>query len=128
MMKHKNFQNMARLLGLSVLLAVGSGCGDSGNEVGAAAPATAIVAVALNADQQEIYETNCAVCHSLADSGAPQTGVAADWQERSARGMDMMIDNAMDGYQAMPPMGGCFHCTEDDFRQLIAYMAGAAAN
>jgi cytochrome c5 len=125
MMTNRYFQKAVFLLALVPLL---GGCDDGGNEKGAASPSATAVVVTLDANRQEIYETSCKICHGLANSGAPQTGVAADWQERSARGMEVMVDNAMNGYQAMPPMGGCFHCTEEDFRQLIGFMTSGIAN
>lgn len=78
--------------------------------------------VVLDARGQDVYDTNCKVCHGLPNSGAPQSGQLSDWQERSAKGMDTMLNNVMDGVQAMPAMGGCFDCTENDFRQLITFM------
>ena len=122
MMINGNLQKTILLLALVVLP---GGCDGGGIEKESASLAVAAVATTLDADRQEIYETSCEICHGLADSGAPQTGIAADWQERSARGMDVVVDNAMNGYQAMPPMGGCFHCTVDDFRQLISFMISA---
>ena len=120
-------RNLQKAVTLIALLSLITGCGENASEEETARP-TAAVAVTLNADRLEIYQTSCKICHGLADSGAPQTGVVADWQERSAKGMGVLLDNAMNGYQAMPPMGGCFHCTEDDFRQLISFMTSGLAN
>ena len=127
MMINRNVQKAIPLIALAALVSLIAGCGEDASEAEMASPAAAMT-VTLNADRLEIYETNCKICHGLADSGAPQTGVVADWQERSAMGMDVLLDNAMNGYQAMPPMGGCFHCTEDDFRQLISFMTSGLVN
>ena len=78
--------------------------------------------VVLDARGQDIYETNCKVCHGMAGTGAPLSGKTSDWREITDKGMDAVLANAFDGYQAMPAMGGCFDCTEEEFRQLISYM------
>ena len=109
------------LLGSSTLML--TACGGSDNSAESSnANVPAAELVALEERQQDIYETNCAVCHSMVGSGAPQSGTVSDWQERSGKGMDAMLNNAMDGFQAMPAMGGCFDCDEDDFKLLITFM------
>ena len=121
--------SLFKMAALAALLALVSACGESDNSSEADQPVTSVAQqITLDARGQEVYDTNCAVCHAMPGSGAPQTGVSADWQERTAKGMDTMLDNAMDGFQAMPAMGGCFDCGEDDFRQLIAFMTNGALN
>lgn len=115
--------NMFKMLMLGIPLLFLAACGE-GND-NAATPASAAPAsqqITLATRQQDIYDTNCAVCHGMTGSGAPQSGVITDWQKRSGKGMDTMLNNAMDGFQAMPAMGGCFDCEEEDFRQLITFM------
>lgn len=110
-------------VGIPMLLVVG--CGGSNDSTGTGAAESALPeaqVVVLDARRQDIYETNCAICHSKAGTGAPQSGKLSDWQERSSKGMEAMLNNAMDGFQAMPAMGGCFDCTEEDFRPLITFM------
>lgn len=108
-------------LGLPILLVAACGVSDD-NTATAASAVPEMQQITLDARGQDVYDTNCVVCHGMAGSGAPQTGAIADWQERSGQGMDVMLNNAMDGFQAMPAMGGCFDCDEDDFRQLITFM------
>jgi cytochrome c5 len=110
-------------LGLPVLLVVACGGSDDGAGTSKSVmPKTQVVT--LDARRQDIYDTNCAVCHGMEGTGAPQSGKLSDWQERSGKGMEAMLNNAMDGFQAMPAMGGCFDCTEEDFRPLITFMTG----
>jgi cytochrome c5 len=98
-----------------------SACGD---ESAPQKTATAVVAQELPPELQNVYQTSCEVCHGNAGTGAPQSGLADDWSARVELGMDPMLANVMNGYQGMPAMGGCFHCTEDDFRLLIGFMTG----
>lgn len=110
-------------LGIPILFVAACGGSDGPTEISVSAAPEAQL-ITLDARRQDVYDTNCVVCHGMAGSGAPQTGVIADWQERSQGGMETMLNNAMDGYQAMPAMGGCFDCTEEDFRPLITFMTG----
>jgi len=110
-------------LGVSILLI--SACSENTDSSALSkvllAPATAIT---LDTRRQDIYTINCAVCHGMAGTGAPHSGKLTDWQQRSSKGMATMLNHAMDGYQSMPAMGGCFDCNEEDFRLLITYMSG----
>lgn len=110
-------------LGIPILFVAACGGSDGPTEISVSAAPEAQL-ITLDARRQDVYDTNCVVCHGMAGSGAPQTGVIADWQERSQGGMETMLNNAMDGYQAMPAMRGCFDCTEEDFRPLITFMTG----
>ena len=55
----------------------------------------------------------------------PKTGVAAEWEPRMAKGMDVLVESVDKGMGAMPPKGMCFDCSADDFKALIEYMATA---
>lgn len=74
---------------------------------------------------EDRYNKTCVVCHASGAAGAPKTGVAADWDSRMAKGMDVMVESVDKGMNAMPPKGMCFDCTTDDFKALIEYMAKA---
>jgi cytochrome c5 len=71
------------------------------------------------------YQAVCAECHARPGIGAPLTGVDADWRERRPKGMDALLESTVAGYRGMPPLGECGRCSVDDFRKLIAYMAGS---
>ena len=76
-------------LGIPVLFLAACGGDDAGTgKAGTAMPQAQVVT--LDARGQEIYATNCQVCHGMANSGAPQSGQLADWQERSDKGMEVM--------------------------------------
>ncbi|MCX2781171.1 c-type cytochrome [Microbulbifer thermotolerans] len=74
---------------------------------------------------REIYLRSCHSCHGSGVSGAPRTGDTAAWAPRLAKGMDTLVANAINGYQAMPPRGLCFDCSEAQFADLIRYMANS---
>jgi len=71
----------------------------------------------------EIYTTACLACHTMPDSGAPQTGVASQWQPRLAKGMPTLLQNVVQGLNGMPAGGQCFACTTTDYEALIRFMS-----
>ena len=77
----------------------------------------------LSESNARTYQAACASCHARPGIGAPLTGVAADWRERRAQGLDALLVHTVDGYRGMPPLGTCGLCSEQDFRALIRYMA-----
>ena len=114
--------------GSSLLFAA---CGDDGDQNSAATvpePTHDQVMAAedaLPADPRlaDIYERSCMACHTIPESGAPLTLYTAAWQPRmDAKGMDALVTSAKVGLNAMPPMGQCPDCTDDDFADLITFM------
>ena len=82
--------------------------------------------LAVNAGElEDRYNKSCVVCHASGAAGAPKTGVAAEWEPRMAKGMDVLVESVDKGMGAMPPKGMCFDCSADDFKALIEYMAKA---
>ena len=55
--------------------------------------------------------------------GAPKLQDAADWQPRlDEKGFDTVWQNDINGINAMPPMGTCGDCSNDDIKAAIEYM------
>lgn len=72
---------------------------------------------------EEVYNQACVACHGAGVLGAPKFQVAADWQPRlDERGLDGIWQNALDGINAMPPMGTCGACSDDEIKAAIEYM------
>lgn len=91
------------------------------------AAGVAAVAVAVQAEpNMDKYNKSCTVCHAQGVAGAPKTGDAAAWEPRMAKGMDALVASVKNGLNAMPPMGMCFDCSDDEYRELIQYMAAPA--
>jgi len=72
------------------------------------------------------YDKSCKVCHATGAAGAPMTGDAAAWAPRLAKGMDALLASVHNGFNAMPPKGMCFDCTDADYTALIEYMSAPA--
>lgn len=102
------------VLGLVVLLAA---CGEE------AAPEPVAALVPADAALAQLYAGTCQQCHANPAAGAPLAGDAQAWAPRLAKGMDTLLDHSINGFQAMPPLGLCMQCGEEDFRALIEFMA-----
>ena len=83
-----------------------------------------LIAMALPAladDGKPIYDQHCVVCHSINIGPAP--GNKELWQPRlDAKGMDGLLESAKKGINAMPAMGACTSCTDEQLRAAIIYM------
>jgi cytochrome c5 len=87
---------------------------------------SALAMVAHAEPNMEKYNKSCAVCHAGGVAGAPKTGDAAAWEPRMAKGMEVLMASVKNGLNAMPPMGMCFDCNDEEYMELINYMAAAA--
>lgn len=87
-------------------------------------PAQALALRPADARLSALYETSCHACHAIPGTGAPLVHHKADWDGRYKRGEQVLLDHAIQGYNAMPATGQCATCTPDDFRGLIRFMAG----
>lgn len=70
----------------------------------------------------DIYNGMCMACHGTGAAGAPKVGDKAAWDARFAQGMDTLLANAVNGIRAMPPMGTCGDCSDDELKGAVAYM------
>jgi len=69
-----------------------------------------------------VYNASCLACHSTGAAGAPKLGDSAAWGARAAKGMDLLLSNAINGISAMPPKGTCAACSDDELKAAIEYM------
>ncbi|QFT54957.1 Cytochrome c5 [Microbulbifer sp. THAF38] len=122
---HRSLRLLCAPLLLGVLMA---GCSESPEDSPENRLALAQQALTLTPDDPEIaeiYQRTCRSCHSTGASAAPLTGDIASWEPRLDKGMDVLVENAVNGFQGMPPLGLCFECSPKQFEQLIAFMATA---
>ena len=110
----------SRALYLGIALALAA-CGSKSPT----APTKPTAASPADPKLAKIYDQTCKACHSNPASGAPLAGDAKAWTPRTAQGMDVLMQHAINGYKGMPPLGSCMDCSEDELRALIKFMAGA---
>jgi len=119
------------VIGLLLLAACGRQDAEgSSDTVANAAPGATNIAKAVDLVPADAmlaakYDRSCRSCHSTPDAAAPLTGHEAAWDIRfSARGADGLLASTKSGLNAMPPMGLCNDCTDDELTQLTSFMAG----
>jgi cytochrome c5 len=71
---------------------------------------------------KEVYDASCTTCHGLGVAGAPKLGDVADWTNRLGQGIETLYTHAIKGINAMPAMGLCTTCSEDEIRATVDYM------
>ena len=83
---------------------------------------TALVTVGAQAAPAK-YSAACFACHGTGMPGAPKAGDAAAWKPRLAKGMDVLVNNAKNGFKGMPAGGACADCSDADYKELITFMS-----
>lgn len=75
---------------------------------------------------QQTYMQSCFACHNSGAGGAPNPNKAEDWTARLENGMDAIMNNVINGVNAMPAKGLCFNCSNEDLRAIVDYMVATA--
>ena len=55
---------------------------------------------------EQIYAATCSACHGTGVAGAPKLGDTAAWAPLIDKGYETLLQNAINGINAMPPRGG----------------------
>ncbi len=97
------------------------GAGGSSSEA-----ATPKVAAEPAVNGEEIYTKRCSVCHGQGIAGAPVVGDASSWAPRISKGVDMLVQNAIKGFNTMPPRGTCMDCDDVMIKAAVEYMVEAS--
>ena len=106
MEEHRAIASILLFLGLIFLM----GCSESSTEK------------SMQTAGENIYTSNCKVCHAQAINGAPILGNQKMWDGRAGQGMATLADHAEQGYGLMPAKGGKEHLDREDLELAIAYM------
>jgi cytochrome c5 len=79
---------------------------------------------------ETVYKGLCVNCHGIAALAAmiPQTGDAAAWEARIAKGIDTLYDHAINGFTGdlgmMPARGSNPALSDDEVKAAVDYMVG----
>jgi len=73
-------------------------------------------------DAAAVYQQSCFACHASGAAGAPLLGDAEVWSSRTEKGMEAVMNNVINGFNAMPAKGMCMDCSESDLRAIVEYM------
>jgi cytochrome c5 len=71
---------------------------------------------------KQVVDTVCAACHGVGKDGAPRIGDRAAWTPRFAKGLDVLIDAAVNGHGGMPSRGGLPQLEREELRSAVLYM------
>ena len=95
---------------------------DTGLEQAVAAPAP-VQASASDADidGEKLYAGTCAACHSTGAAGAPKPG-SPEMAQRAEKGMDALMQTAVNGLNAMPARGGRPDLSDAQMQAIIEFM------
>jgi cytochrome c5 len=87
-------------------------------------PAPQPVAAKLSGPQ--VYNQACIACHGAGVAGAPVVGDPGVWEARIAKGLDVLHDHAINGFQGeagyMPPKGGRTDLSDEEVIAAVDYM------
>lgn len=108
---------------LALFVMVLYGCGDRAYVAPGISVAQSKQYVPHDTDLALVYNRSCRSCHTVAATGAPLTGDTLAWAPRMDKGMTVLLNNVIDGYGGMPPLGLCMDCDADQFEALIHFMA-----
>ena len=91
-------------------------------EVAAQAEPAQAVAFDGSLDGEMIYTSVCAACHATGVAGAPQPGTPA-MAQRIEKGMDALMQTALNGLNAMPARGGRPDLSDEQMQAVVEFMA-----
>ena len=113
----QNLETQARIAPIGVVYVATT----AGAPVPTTAPAVAAQA-ATPRSGAAIYAETCSACHSTGAAGAPKAGDHALWAPRLAQGNELLQTHALQGFNAMPPKGGCVNCSDDEVRAAVEHL------
>jgi len=73
---------------------------------------------------KKVYRQYCAACHDVGTADAPRINDAKIWGKLliAAGGESALTNTVIKGKGAMPKMGTCANCTEQELRDSVEYM------
>lgn len=83
----------------------------------AAAPAADVVV-----DGAAVYDGLCKTCHDAGVAGAPLTKSDQMVARLDEKGLEMLVSNAINGLNAMPPRGGNPTLTDEQIQAAVEFM------
>jgi cytochrome c5 len=105
----------------------GSSCLEGDEACGTAPEASPVIEAAAVAAEplsgQEVYDRFCFACHATGIAEAPLFQDADQWAPRLEKGMDELLSTSIAGFGAMPPMGTCMTCSNDEMVNAIRYLS-----
>jgi len=99
--------------------------GDQGRAALAEAQAVSVESVPAGdvvVDGPAVYDGLCKTCHAAGVAGAPIPGSEDMLARNAERGLDGLVQNAINGLNAMPPKGGNPALTDEQIQAAVEFM------
>jgi len=71
---------------------------------------------------ERMYNESCKLCHATDQMGAPAVGDVAAWREVTAKGIEKVIYNSINGMGGMPPKGGNEDLIPSEVKEIVDFM------
>ncbi|WP_413701220.1 c-type cytochrome [Psychromonas sp. KJ10-10] len=71
---------------------------------------------------EKIYNTYCVACHATGVAGSPIKGDALAWAPRIGQGEEVLIQHAINGFNAMPARGTCMDCSDEEIAETVRFL------
>ena len=76
-----------------------------------------------NFDAASKYQSTCFACHGTGQAHAPVVGDVIEWEIRLEKGIDILVQNTINGLNGMmPPRGLCVDCSDNELKIIVEYM------
>ena len=72
-------------------------------------------------DAEMIYNSVCCICHATGAANAPIPGTYA-MAQRTAKGLDVLMQSALNGLNAMPARGGRADLSDEQVQAVVEFM------
>ncbi len=74
-------------------------------------------------DAAAAYQQTCFACHGTGAAHAPEVGDVIEWEIRAEKGVDVLLQNTINGLNGiMPPRGLCVDCSDDQLKAIVDFM------
>ena len=71
---------------------------------------------------EKMYNESCKLCHATDNMGAPAVGDVAAWRAVTAKGVDKVVYNSINGMGGMPPKGGNEDLIPSEVKEIVDFM------
>jgi cytochrome c5 len=78
--------------------------------------------LAVAADGKEVFDKNCAACHTKGIAGAQKLTEKDKWAPLVKQGVDALTATVIKGKGVMPPRGGGASLSDADIKAAVEYI------
>ena len=71
---------------------------------------------------EKLYNQSCKLCHATDNMGAPAVGDVDTWREVTAKGLEKVVYNSINGMGGMPPKGGNEDLIPSEVKLIVEFM------